>query len=229
MPSEGWQSIARTTLRVLFFRATRVELMALNRRHLAFGMLCVWLVGMGRYWDDPGAKVLQHLGLGSVIYVVVLSAFLWISIRPLGPQAWSYERLLTYVSLVSPPAVLYAIPVERFMSMDLARSVNAWFLAVVAAWRVALWVVYLVRVTALGPIAVTVGSLLPLTGIVTALVALNLERAVFDFMGGMREAPTANDTAYGILLWLSWFSIFAFVPLLFGYVVLIVRRYALRE
>jgi hypothetical protein len=24
---------------------------------------------MGRYWDDPGAKLLQKLGLGSVMFI----------------------------------------------------------------------------------------------------------------------------------------------------------------
>jgi hypothetical protein len=70
--------VLRTALRLLCFRISREELLGLDRRHLTFGLVCTWLVGMGRYWDDPGARMVQHLGLGSVIYTGVLSIFLWL-------------------------------------------------------------------------------------------------------------------------------------------------------
>jgi len=50
--------------------------MELGGMHLMFGLLCAWLAGMGRYWDDPGAHLLQRLGVGSVIYVFALSFLL---------------------------------------------------------------------------------------------------------------------------------------------------------
>lgn len=100
---------------------------------------------MGRYWDDPRAKPLQHLGLGSVIYILLLSLMLWLVIWPLRPKHWSYFNVLTFVSLTSPPAILYAIPVERLFSREVARSVNVWFLAAVATWRVTLLIFFLHR------------------------------------------------------------------------------------
>ena len=36
----------------------------------------------------------------------------------------------------SPLAWLYALPVERWLELGAALSLNRWFLAVVAAWRV---------------------------------------------------------------------------------------------
>ena len=48
-------AVLKTALRFLTFRASRDELLAPDRRHLAFGLACTWVVGMGRYWDDPGA------------------------------------------------------------------------------------------------------------------------------------------------------------------------------
>src|SRR3954454_22335388 len=102
------QDLLRTALRVLTFRASREELHSLDRRHLAFGLVCTWLVGIGRWWDDPGAPLFLHLGLGSVLYVFILSLLLWLIVWPLRPRDWSYERLLTYVTLTSPPAALYA-------------------------------------------------------------------------------------------------------------------------
>jgi hypothetical protein len=110
---------------------------------------------------------------------------------------------------------LYAIPVERFVDLATARAVNVWFLAVVAAWRVALFVFLTRRLGRLGWFSMLVGTLLPLVLIVTALTMLNLERAVFDIMGGLRhDAGTANDAAYAVLFTLTSLSVVAFLPLL---------------
>ena len=43
-----------------------------------------------------------------------------------------------FVGLTALPGWLYAVPVERFLPLDTAQAVNAGFLALVAAWRVAL-------------------------------------------------------------------------------------------
>ena len=66
-------NIFRTVARLLTFRLTQKEFLELGRKHLVFGLVCAWLAGMGRYWDDPGAHLLQRLGAGSVIYVFALS------------------------------------------------------------------------------------------------------------------------------------------------------------
>lgn len=215
-------AVIQTAVRILTFRASRDELVGMDNRHLAFGLACTWVVGIGRWWDDPGAHLLQHLGLGSVIYVFVLSAFLWLLIRPLSPANFSFVRLLTFVTLTAPPAILYALPVERWMDLDSARTVNVWFLGVVALWRVAMLVMFLRRVAQFKWFRAVLALLLPLSGIVTALTMLNLERAVFDIMGGIREdgaadPGTSNDAAYEILFMLTMISIFALPVLLAGY------------
>lgn len=211
-------SVLGTAIRLLSFRASEAELAGLGRKELAFGLLATWIVGMGRWWDDPGAHLVQHLGLGSVLYVFVLAFVLWLLIKPLGPKNWSYEGVLTFVALTSPPAILYAIPVERFLSLDAARHLNVWFLAFVAAWRVGLLAFYLRRLAQLPWYAVIVATLLPLTAIVSALTALNLERAVFDVMSGLREEGTASDQAYGVLIALAVLSVALVGPLLLVYV-----------
>ncbi len=172
---------------------------------------------MGRWWDDPGAHLLQRSGLGSVVYVLVLAFLLWVLIKPLGPESWSYRGVLTFVALTSPPAILYAIPVERFLDLGTARQVNVWFLALVAAWRVGLLAFYLRRLARLPWYAVVVATLLPLTVIVSVLTALNLERAVFDVMSGLREEGTASDQAYGVLVALTVLSMLLVGPLLLVY------------
>ena len=63
--------------RILTFRATLADFERLENRHLAVGLVAAWLVGMGRYWDNPRVGVLQHAGVGSVVYClpVVHTAF----------------------------------------------------------------------------------------------------------------------------------------------------------
>ena len=224
------KSILSAEARLLTFRMSRQSFLELGRGHFLFGLVSTWIVGMGRYWDDPAAKLVQHLGLGSVIYIFVLSMFVWLVIWPLGPKGWSYAKVLTFVSLTSAPAIVYAIPVERFFTLQTARSVNAWFLAVVAAWRVALLILFLRRFAQLGAFRIIVATCLPLTMIVTTLTILNLERAVFDIMGGLREGGgSANDEAYAVLFTLTYFSVILFVPLLLCYVGLVLNGFVERR
>jgi hypothetical protein len=211
---------------MLFFKMTREEFDSFNNSHLKFGIFCTWIVGMGRWWDDPGANILQHLGLGSVVYIFVLSALIWLLILPLKPRAWSYRHVLTFVSLTSIPALLYAIPVERFTSLDLAITLNVWFLAVVALWRVLLFFFYLARYAGLSWFRRLVVGLLPLSAIVSSLFFLNLHRVVFNIMGGLRDADkTPHDGAYGILFLLTILSFYAFAPLLLCYIVMVVNSF----
>lgn len=212
-------SVLRTAFRLLTFRASREELVGLATPHLALGLAATWIVGMGRWWDDPGAHLLQHLGVGSVLYVFILALLLWLLIKPLGPRDWSYQGVLAFVALTSPPAILYAVPVERFLDLDTARQVNVWFLAFVAAWRVGLLAFYLRRLAQLPWTSVIVATLLPLSVIVSVLTALNLERAVFDIMSGLREDGTAGDEAYGVLIALTVLSTILVGPLLLVYLV----------
>lgn len=215
--------VLRVALRVLTLQVTREELLGLDRRHLTLGLGVTWLVGIGRWWDDPGANLLQHLGLGSLAYVVALSLLLFGVLRPVAGADVTLSRVLTFVTLTAAPGLLYAIPVERFTALEVARDLNVGFLAVVATWRVAMLVVFARRLGQLSVVALVVTCLLPLTLIVTALTLLNLERAVLNIMGGLRDG-TANDGAYEVLIVLTFLSWWAFVPLLVGWIALSIRR-----
>ena len=68
--------LARTQLRILTLRFTRDDLEGLGTRHLVYGLLVTWAVGIGRYWDHPDPYMLQSLGLGSLAGMVVLVGFL---------------------------------------------------------------------------------------------------------------------------------------------------------
>lgn len=195
------------TWRFLTFRPFRPDLSGGIGPWLAWGLLWTWAAGIGRYWDHPRAEWWQIAGLGSLAYVVLLSIVLRVVIAPLRPRAGRWSEVLLFVTLTSPPALLYAIPVERFLSMADAARANAWFLGVVAGWRVALWTVFLARACRFQPGEILVATLLPLTAIVTALATLNLEHVVFSIMSGIRKQDvSAADTAYGIVVMLTWLS-----------------------
>ncbi len=216
--------ILSTTVRLLTFRSGEEELQALNYRHLIFGLICTWLVGVGRWWEDPNASFLQHLGIGSVIYVFVLTFFLWLVLWPLTPPHWSFLNILIFVTLTAPPAILYAIPVRHGLALQTAQTVRLWFLAIVAGWRVALLTFYLRRGTGLDGFRWVLATLFPLLFIVFTLTVLNLEKVIFNIMSGIRESDrTVNDTAYGMLFSLSLFSMVAFLPLLAAYLVCSVK------
>jgi len=191
---------------LLLFRPFKPAIKDRWLAYLAWGLLATWLAGIGRYWDHPSANWWQYAGLGSVAYVFVLATFLWLIVAPLRPRNWSFIGVLIFVTLTSLPALLYAIPVEKFMSLQAAQTANVIFLAIVASWRVALLVVFLKRSAGLTATGVVVASLLPLTIIVTALAALNLEKAVFEIMGGNMQ-QTQNDAAYFILLIITVLSV----------------------
>ena len=125
---------------LLFFKIGRKEILEFNNSDLVTGIAFTWIVGMGRYWDDPGASWLQHLGGGSLIYIYILSFLIWLILKPFGIPDWSRKNVLIFVSFTSAPAILYAIPVERFFDIDTSATLNAYFLLAVALWRVALFV-----------------------------------------------------------------------------------------
>lgn len=207
-------TILKTEARLLTFRASREELTQLSGKYLLFGLFCTWLAGIGRSWDDPKAHLLQHLGIGSLAYVFVLAFILWITVRPLSRPEYPYLRMLTFVCLTSPPALLYAIPVERFLSLEVARNVNLIFLAIVAAWRVALLAFYLVRGLGLRWWPATVAVLTPLSVILSILGFFSITSSIFQAMAGLRSETQAEDPVNIALMLLGMGSMLLVLPLL---------------
>ena len=215
--------VIRTQFRFLGFRDVSPDVRGHLVAYLAYVLVVCWLVGIGRYWDHPKAEWWQHAGLGSVAYIFVLSGFLYAVVWPLRPKSWSLAVVFIFVGLTALPGLLYAIPVERFMSLEAAQSTNAWFLGIVALWRVALYVRFLARVAKLNIFQLVVATLLPLSAIVAALAVLNLEHVVFELMAGILEDEiSANDLAYNIVFLLGVFAYLAFPVTLVCYVLAIV-------
>lgn len=220
------KEIFNTQLKFLFFRPVKIDLKNSFRVYFTYIFIATWLVGLGRYWDHPNAQVWQYAGLGSLIYIFALSLVLYLVVKPLRPEYWSFKLVLVFVGLTSLPAILYAIPVERFMSLKSAQIANAWFLAIVAIWRVALYIRFLVTVARLSNFKIIVATLLPLSAIVASLAALNLEHVVFDIMAGIREENSSPyDTAYMIVFWLTIIAYFVFPVTAIAYFGSIIHAY----
>ena len=218
----SWSEVIGTAVRILTFTATREDLLQLGPRHLGFGLICSLIVGIGRYYDNDRVGWLQHLGIGSVVYVLLLSVFLWLLIWPLGPKDWSFIRVAAFVSLVSPPAILYAVPVQYFSSVEVANTWNAAFLGIIATWRIALLLFFLRRLARLKWSKAVVAALLPLCIIVVTVAWLNLEGVVFNLMGDVTQ-QSPNDSAYFFLVGLSYLAMIMFLPLLLAYIVMAVQ------
>lgn len=217
------QNLLKDTWRLLVFQLPREKMSELGRGHFYLGLLGTWLAGIGRYWDHPKAELAQTLGLGSLGYIIILSGLLWCVIRPVVGSQANYWNLVTFVSLTSFPAWFYAIPVEKFVGINSAITLNVIFLTAVASWRLALLFRFVRVRYGLGWWRVTVCCLLPMTTIIFLLVGLNLEHAVFEIMGGLRK-QTPGDGAYLVIILLSFLSIWLFPVLLLSWGWLIYTR-----
>ncbi len=217
-------SLFKSIIRLLSFKLTRDEMLQFGLKHFIAGFIGTWIVGMGRYWDDEGASLLQHLGLGSVIYIFVLAAFIWLIVKPFFVENWNYFTVVTFISLTSFPAILYAIPVEKFVNIATATTMNMWFLIIVASWRLCLLYYFLKHFTKLGLPNILTITLMPICLIIASLTALNLHRVVFNIMGGFSE-PNVHDEAYTVLMFLTLISVFLTIPLMLAYAIGIYNRY----
>ncbi len=214
--------------RVLTFRVSGDELRKLNWLDLTLGLFFTWLAAMGRYWDNLRVETAQALGAGSVAYVFALALFLYLIIWPMRPANWTFFRVLTFITLTAPPALLYAIPFQTIFpdpDFSTANTLNAWLLAAVAVWRVALLNLFLRRLGELPGLERILGLGFPLTCIIVALTVLNLEKVVFHIMGGFTEL-SPNDTSYEVLFMITTLASVGFIPFLIAYIAAVVRRWS---
>jgi hypothetical protein len=203
-------------IKLLTFKLSREEMLQFNNKHLIAGVIGTWIVGMGRYWDDPKASLLQHLGLGSVIYIFALAIFIWLILLPFKIEKWTYRIVLTFIALTSFPAIFYAIPVEKFFTIATSNTINVWFLLIVAVWRLCLLYYFLKHFTKLSSGNIATVTFMPICLIISALTALNLHNVVFEVMGGLRN-PSPHDSSYFILMLLTGLSMLLAIPLLIAY------------
>ncbi len=221
------QKIFQDQISLLTFKKFKPNFSEFKNGYILFGLLTAWLAGVGRYWDNPKAEVWQYLGLGSVVYCFFLALIIYLIIYPLKPKNWSYSNVLIFVSLTSLPALIYAIPVEKFTSLETAQLLNVIFLVVVALWRIILFVLYLKRSAGLNGWQIFVAAFLPIVLIINVLTFLNLEHAVLQIMAGLRDnIQTENDSAYRILILITLLS-YILLPILivmYGWFIYKIRK-----
>jgi hypothetical protein len=198
--------------RFIFFRSNSQELAEFNIRYLLLGFVLVWLAGVGRHWDDAQASAAQSSGIGSLFYVIVLAGYLWLFLWPLAPGKWNYLQVLTVICMTAPPAFLYAIPIERWMNLEMSHTVNLTALGIVAVWRVALFIYYLVYGAKFSLWHSIVGVLFPLSIIILVAGGLTMAANIADSMAGTR-APQ-SDPVMSVTGFMVTLSFFAFLPLM---------------
>jgi len=194
------------------------------RTYLLVGAAITWVVGFGRYWDDAEEPLLLRSGFTSIFYTLALSAFIWLIVLGLKPERWSYRNVLLMVMMTALPGIIYAIPVEMFMSNESAGAVNMLFLAIVAGWRMALYYTFLKRVAKLPPVASLVGWLLPPTVILAALGFYGITYVIAGGMAGVRDEVDPQMASMQVIAYLGLASWVCLPILALIYVVLLFER-----
>lgn len=190
--------------------------------YLLVGFAITWIVGFGRTWDFPDAPFWIRTGLTSIVYALALAGFIWLIGLALKPARWSYLNVLLMVLMTALPGIIYAIPVERFMVPDAARTVNMIFLLIVATWRMLLYRRFLDDVAQLPKNEARVAWLLPPTLIVAALGAVGSLNAIARNMGGVRDP--LGEIIDGTILWITLAAWLALPLLLIAFVAMAFAR-----
>lgn len=221
--SKTLRTLISKTFLFLAFRNVKIDI---PTRPITYGLwviLLAWIAGIGRYWDHPSPSLFELSGLRSVAYIFVLSTVLYLIVWPLKRKRWSWLAVFVFVGLTSPLAWLYAIPVERFTSAGTAITLNVRFLMLVALWRVALYGTFLWRYAGLRHSSFIAALLAPLALILFALVALNLENAIFEIMAGIEQERTPDqeisDSRFVVVNLLFIFSVITVPVWIVAYII----------
>jgi len=196
--------------RVLTFRLTPEEFDELGFRHFLLGTVTAWAVGFGRWWNRPeDAMPLLRSGIVSVIIVLALGLLLHVVTSVLKPQHRGLLKTTAYVSLTSLPAAVYALPLESWMELEQARSGNFAMLTVVAVWRVALYVCFLMRIARFKLYTTIVTTVFPLAVVVFLLAVNGLTFHVLQLNTGRADTPISTaESRYEVILYMGILSIY---------------------
>jgi hypothetical protein len=215
-----------------YFVGNREAILTIARcpQAIWIGLLFVLAAGFAREYD--GEDLLHepwHL-LIPLTASLVSSAVLYLLVRLI---AWlrgssepsfvaGYRTFLTLYWMTAPLALIYAIPLERFLSSGDAMRANLWLLAIVAGWRVIL----ITRVSSVLYHASFWAAWFPvmLFADSVTLAAISLTSLpLLSIMGGVRlsesdEVLLMTTLAIGFIGYCSWLVWF------FGTVVVAIRK-----
>ena len=211
----------RTLLRCLIGNRDAILRIAGTPSAIWLGTLFVVSAGLAREYD---AKDLYHEPWHLVVPLVasLVTSFLLFSLvfvvafrkSPQRSPFWAtYFPFLSLYWMTAPLAWLYAIPVDRFLSVEAATAANLALLGVVSVWRVSL----MVRVvsTYFGATQLAAFWLVMLFADTVALLILYFTPLpIFNIMGGIALSESEQMIqlvafwvgCLGVPLWLVWFG-----------------------
>jgi hypothetical protein len=214
-----------TLVRYLVGRRDAIQEVAASRNAIWVGLVFVLSAGLAREYD--GADLLHepwHL-LIPLAASLATSLLLWAMVRRVlrvrgdGPTLFpNYRGFLGLYWLTAPLAWLYAIPVERFMSVPVAVAANLWLLGIVALWRVLL-MSRVVSVLCGWRLWAGFVVVMLFADLVTMAILWLTPLPVFDLMGGIRLTESEQiiqGTAFmvgflGVITLPVWFMASTFV------------------
>lgn len=169
-------------------------------RGLLLGAVLVTLAGFAREYDgedllhEPWHLIIPHAAS------FITSFLLFVMLRLTGIGRWpaqlsfgnGYAKLLNLYWMTAPLALVYAVPVERWMSGRAATQANLWMLAIVAGWRVALITRAILVAFDARPVWKIVVMVLLFGDAVMLLALWLLPVPVLQFMGGVRMTESES-------------------------------------
>lgn len=203
----------RSIGRILTFRATRGDIKDDVWPLLLIGVLLTWAVGYGRWWDDPrDLPYFARMGYGSVLYVFVLSAILWIVSYPVAKERVGFGHVLAFVAATSLPGIVYALPVEAISASGTASAYNVAALIFVSTYRVALLVWFFRKILEMRLWPAIVATFLPISCITAVISLADLGHKILNMMGGFR-GNVSQTAAEAVVLAIGYTS-FCLAPFL---------------
>ncbi|MBX3359076.1 MAG: hypothetical protein KF745_11700 [Phycisphaeraceae bacterium] len=185
-----------TLLRYLLGSREAIMEIASTRWSLAIGAMFVLSAGLARNYDGaylPAEPTVLLRGFAaSVGNSLLLYSLIWgiVALTKRGVPKFldGYLSFLGLFWMTAPLAWLYAVPYERFLTPVDAIEANAWTLAFVSLWRVALmvWVLTVIFAARLVPVLLVV---LCVANAALLAAAIAMPGPIVDMMGGMQYSP----------------------------------------
>lgn len=179
--------------RFLIGKRDAIIVVANNHWLLLLGGLFCLSAGFAREYDgDDLLHEPWHLGVplaASLVTSFALYGLLYLAAwrhAETRPRfAANYGRFLSLYWMTAPLALLYALPVEQFLSEVDAMRANLWLLAIVAAWRVVLITRCASVLFGAGFVAVLMIVMLFADTLVLVILSFT-PLPIFNIMGGIR-------------------------------------------
>jgi hypothetical protein len=177
------------------------------------GLMFVVAAGFAREYDgedllrEPwhlAIPLAASVGSSAILYLLVRLVAYFRGCREPG-LVHGYRDFLAHYWMTAPLALLYAIPVERFLSAPASVAANLSFLAIVAAWRVAL-MARVVSVIYRAPLWESALVVLFFGDTLVAVVLAVTPLPIVGIMGGIRLSE-AEQVLHNVGLMLTFWSV----------------------